>query len=348
MTAPFISSDNDAIQSGGSAAADRQNATMSGQDTRGGGSVHPRLTAAVDDAREGNQNAADRNRDGIDRTKKDSAGKTDIDKAGARGVNGVGGLLRGALGAAGADLAGGAQSGAGASPRMAAPMASPMAAPMASPLASMMPSALPQFSAPTVGQSMPAALSNPAVARLVAALIGGDHSAVGVGGIAGAMAGASGGSGTAGPNSSGSNAFEQRVLSMARQVVAANLPYAWGGGTLNGPSQGISDGGGGADAAGDYGKVGFDCSGLARYLVYQASGIEIPRTSQAQFAAGMTISASDARPGDLLFPSYSGVPPGHVQIYVGDGKVVEAQRSGTTLMYSNAPAGTFKRFVSVS
>ena len=113
---------------------------------------------------------------------------------------------------------------------------------------------------------------------------------------------------------------------------------------MNGPSQGTRDGGA-ADAAGDYAKSGFDCSSLARYLVYQSSGIEIPRTSQAQYAAGVTISAAEARPGDLLFPSYAGVPPHHVQVYVGEGKVVEAQQSGTNVSFSNAPAGTFKRFV---
>lgn len=86
-----------------------------------------------------------------------------------------------------------------------------------------------------------------------------------------------------------------------------------GWGRLDGPSRGISDGGGPADRAGDYNKVGFDCSGYARYITYQATGHEIPRTSEAQYAAGMPISASQAQPGDLFFPSSAGRPPGHVR-----------------------------------
>lgn len=333
MTTP-ISTDNDSIQSGGSSAQNQLDGTMSGNAAiSGSGTAHPRLSAAVDDARSSNRRAADRNRDGIDRTRKDSQGKTDIDEDGAsglNGVNGVGGLMLGALGAAGSELAKSGGQGGGMPQQM-------MAAPAA---------ALPQFSAPTTGQSFPGALSNPAVAQLISRLISGDTSAVGSGGLLTSAGIGGGGSGTVGPSGTGRNQFEQRMLALARQVVAAQIPYTWGGGTVNGPSQGIRDGGA-ADAAGDYRKTGFDCSSLARYLVYQSSGIEIPRTSQAQFGAGMTVSPSDARPGDLLFPHSAGVPPTHVMVYVGEGKVVEAQQSGTNIMFSDVRPGVFKRYVNV-
>ncbi|ORW08501.1 MULTISPECIES: C40 family peptidase [Mycolicibacter] len=122
-------------------------------------------------------------------------------------------------------------------------------------------------------------------------------------------------------------------------------PYAWGGGALDGPSQGISDGGGPADRAGDYKKIGFDCSGLSRYLTYQSTGHEIPRTSEAQYAAGVPVSAAQARPGDLFFPNSAGRPPGHVQVYIGNNQVVEAPSSGQTVKISPLRPGEFRRMV---
>ena len=51
-----------------------------------------------------------------------------------------------------------------------------------------------------------------------------------------------------------------------------------------------------------YGATGpdaFDCSGLAM-MAYRAAGIAIPRTSQAQWAYGTQIPASQVQPGDLV------------------------------------------------
>ncbi len=48
------------------------------------------------------------------------------------------------------------------------------------------------------------------------------------------------------------------------------------------------------------GPDAYDCSGLAM-MAYRAAGLAIPRTSQAQWAYGRQIPASQAQPGDLLF-----------------------------------------------
>jgi hypothetical protein len=209
---------------------------------------------------------------------------------------------------------------------------------------------MPQVPAATAGQSLPMSLSNPAAIMQLARLLSGDSSGLGgmmgMGGLS-TLGGRGGGSGLIGPAGQGSNIFEQRILANAQQVAAARLPYTWGGGGVNGPGQGIRDGGA-ADAAGDFRKRGFDCSSLVQYLTYQSSGVEIPRTSQAQYAAGVFVNAADARPGDLLFPSSAGVPPTHVMMYVGGGKVIEAQQSGTTIGVFDARPGVFKRYVSAS
>jgi cell wall-associated NlpC family hydrolase len=67
---------------------------------------------------------------------------------------------------------------------------------------------------------------------------------------------------------------------------------------------------------GDAGPDAFDCSGLAM-MAYRAAGITIPRTSQAQWAYGTQIPASQVQPGDLVFfAGADGTPaaPGHVGI----------------------------------
>jgi peptidoglycan DL-endopeptidase CwlO len=67
---------------------------------------------------------------------------------------------------------------------------------------------------------------------------------------------------------------------------------------------------------GEAGPDTFDCSGLAM-MAYRAAGITIPRTSQAQWAFGQQVPASQVQPGDLVFfAGADGIPaaPGHVGI----------------------------------
>ncbi|MBU8838989.1 C40 family peptidase [Mycolicibacterium goodii] len=144
-----------------------------------------------------------------------------------------------------------------------------------------------------------------------------------------------------------SGPVEARLYDMTKRLLG--MPYAWGGGhgPSPGPSQGISDGGGPADRAGDYRKVGLDCSGLSRYVLSQVYGIDIGGTSQSQYASGMPVSSPT--PGDLVFPkgSFGSGGPGHVQVYLGNGQVLEAPSSGQTVKISPLSAGAhFRRFVS--
>ena len=138
----------------------------------------------------------------------------------------------------------------------------------------------------------------------------------------------------------GSNCKGVRAgASFGANVAAAALcwqgtTYAWGGGNMDGPSQGLRDGGV-ADSHGDYGKVGFDCSGLVIYAVGQASGrtIQLPHyttyilnDSRAQHILG------DPQPGDIVFPG--GGNPQHVAIFLGNGQIVEAPQSGDVVKVS--------------
>jgi peptidoglycan DL-endopeptidase CwlO len=81
---------------------------------------------------------------------------------------------------------------------------------------------------------------------------------------------------------------------------------------------------------GGTGPDAFDCSGLVM-MAYRAAGIDIPRTSQEQWAWGPRIKPSQVQPGDLVFFVGSDgtvKSPGHVGIVIGGGLMVEAYATG--------------------
>ena len=85
---------------------------------------------------------------------------------------------------------------------------------------------------------------------------------------------------------------------------------------------------------GTTGPSTFDCSGLM-YAAYKQVGISLPRTSQAQFSAGTSVSKGDLQPGDLVF-YYGGIT--HVGMYIGNGQIVHAAnpRSGVVTASLNS------------
>ncbi len=71
------------------------------------------------------------------------------------------------------------------------------------------------------------------------------------------------------------------------------------------------------------GSWAYDCSGLTS-TSWAAAGVTIPRTSRAQSNATRSISRSNLQPGDLVF---FGSPVRHVEMYVGNGRLVGASAS---------------------
>jgi len=71
-------------------------------------------------------------------------------------------------------------------------------------------------------------------------------------------------------------------------------------------------------------RWGYDCSGLT-WAAYRAHGITIPRDADAQFAAGRPVPLARMLPGDLVFYEHPIV--GHVAMYIGGGKMIEAPNS---------------------
>lgn len=139
------------------------------------------------------------------------------------------------------------------------------------------------------------------------------------------------------PEVAGTGAGADAVRKAAAYV---GIPYVWGGGTPAGPSTGRCD----DDGDGMLGGVcfasshsGFDCSSLVQNAWWPT--VHLPRTAGDQYAATASrpISMDALEPGDLIFYSHdgNGADAYHVVMYYGDGKVIEAPRTGEDVQIVN-------------
>ena len=110
------------------------------------------------------------------------------------------------------------------------------------------------------------------------------------------------GTGATNATTTGGSTTGQDVVDIAMEY--QGIPYVWGG---TDPSKGL------------------DCSGFVQ-KVFGRLGIDLPRVSRDQATQGVAVPSIDqARPGDLIA---FGQPVDHVAIYVGDGKIIHAPRTG--------------------
>lgn len=86
----------------------------------------------------------------------------------------------------------------------------------------------------------------------------------------------------------------QAILDKARE--AAGIPYAWGGGSCDGPTGDI--------APYDYGETGFDCSGLVNWALCQVTDVDVFDTSM-RVTQGMYCDMED----ELGFPYANSLLP---------------------------------------
>lgn len=82
-------------------------------------------------------------------------------------------------------------------------------------------------------------------------------------------------------------------------------------------------------------KTGFDCSGLTQWAL-NVAGIRLPRVSYQQATFGKRVGVDQLRPGDLVAWDNSSRNNGadHIALYIGDGKVLHAPRSGEAVQIS--------------
>jgi peptidoglycan DL-endopeptidase CwlO len=147
---------------------------------------------------------------------------------------------------------------------------------------------------------------------------GGGSAGSGSSGGGSAGSGSSGGD-SASSGSSGSGSAPAPSSAAGRAVEAAKTrlgsPYQWG---AAGPDR-------------------FDCSGLTSWAWRQA-GVEIPRSSGAQYAGLPKVDRASLQPGDLLF---FGSPIHHVGMYVGNGQMIEAPYTGEVVRYRSIQRSDF-------
>lgn len=89
-------------------------------------------------------------------------------------------------------------------------------------------------------------------------------------------------------------------------------PYRWGG---EGPDS-------------------FDCSGLTM-RAWQAAGKNLIHYTGSQYQQTARVPISDLAPGDLVFFGKDAASIHHVGLYVGDGRMIEAPRTGLNIRYSS-------------
>ncbi|MBW1599312.1 glycoside hydrolase [Streptomyces sp. JJ38] len=76
----------------------------------------------------------------------------------------------------------------------------------------------------------------------------------------------------------------------------------------------------------------FDCSGLT-LRAWEAAEVPIPRTSQEQWRQLERVDIADMRPGDLIIYKEDA---SHVGMYLGDGEIVHAPRTGRQIRVEGA------------
>ena len=108
----------------------------------------------------------------------------------------------------------------------------------------------------------------------------------------------------------GESSIGERAASLALQYLG--IPYLWGGANP---------------------RVGLDCSGLTM-IVYQRLGIHLAHFTGLQWQEGIHVGRK-VQPGDLVFFHPTVLGPGHVGIYLGGGRFIQAPHTGDVVKISS-------------
>ncbi|SEG99152.1 NlpC/P60 family protein [Nonomuraea solani] len=103
------------------------------------------------------------------------------------------------------------------------------------------------------------------------------------------------------------------------------VSFSWGGGSTKGPTIGI---GRGATTR------GFDCSGLTLYA-WSRAGIRLSHYTGAQFRQGRRVPLHARRTGDLLFFGGGKGDPTHVALFLREGIMIHAPKTGDVVKKTN-------------
>jgi cell wall-associated NlpC family hydrolase len=88
------------------------------------------------------------------------------------------------------------------------------------------------------------------------------------------------------------------------------------------------------------GPDSFDCSGLTM-MAWQQGGISLPHYAAAQYQLTEHLTITQLQPGDLVFWGTSPNTIHHVALYIGNGEIIQAPRTGDVVkispLYASAP-----------
>lgn len=135
---------------------------------------------------------------------------------------------------------------------------------------------------------------------------------------------------------------------IARGLAQRGVPYAWGGGDINGPTQGRPDAAtpsiapsapdlvpGGTPTvaptvapAAAPAALGFDASGLIQYI-FAGVNAKLPRSSGAMYNVGQKVTPAQALPADLIFYGPDGSQS--VTMFLGNNQMLEVGDAGVTV-----------------
>lgn len=90
------------------------------------------------------------------------------------------------------------------------------------------------------------------------------------------------------------------------------------------------------------GPNSFDCSGLVKWSYAKGAGINLPHQSGKQANSGTQLPVSEAQPGDVLWK------PGHVGIFIGEGKFVHAPHAGDVVKVAEMKHAKWQKAIRIT
>jgi hypothetical protein len=122
------------------------------------------------------------------------------------------------------------------------------------------------------------------------------------------------------PKNYSRNNLKDKIIQTADSFIG--VPYRWGGESK---------------------EEGFDCSGFTM-TVYQLNGLELPRSSRAQWNAGVSVRRSELEKGNLVFfHTTASRKISHVGIYDGNGHFIHAPGKGKRVKRSSLSNRYYKK-----
>jgi len=122
-------------------------------------------------------------------------------------------------------------------------------------------------------------------------------------------------------------------VAVAAALARIGTPFSWGGGSPAGPTRGIGRGAR---------TIGFDCSGLTLYA-WARAGVRLGHYTGTQFRQGRRVARGDLRPGDLVFFGGGRGDPTHVGLYLRDGVMIHAPKTGDVVRTTDFARSAYYR-----